>query len=73
MNSISERLLLVKINVGNGIINIISTYSLQAGLDEITENRRIWDNFNSVIGAYDGSEMLVVRGDMNSHAWRSRF
>lgn len=48
-------LMTVKINVGNIVVNINSTYAPQVGLDKDTKTE-YWNSFNSVVGACDRSE-----------------
>lgn len=48
LNGISERLRLVKINLGNRVINIINTYA--------PLKVKYWDSFNLVVGACNRTE-----------------
>lgn len=58
--------MVVKINVVNKVINIISTYAPLVGLGKDIK-AEYWDSFSAVVGACDRSEKVVVRGDMNAH------
>lgn len=57
MNRISKRLLVVKINIRNRVVNTISIYALQIELDKNMRSE-YYNNLNSVVGT--SNEKLIV-------------
>ncbi|XP_037794930.1 craniofacial development protein 2-like [Penaeus monodon] len=59
-----DRLMRVKIQVENRIINIVSAYAPQTGCEE-EEKEEFWDNLGRVIQNVPPLEVLWVGGDLN--------
>ncbi|XP_037792856.1 craniofacial development protein 2-like [Penaeus monodon] len=66
VNRKSDRLMRVRIQVENRIINIVSAYAPQTGCEE-EEKEEFWDNIERVIQNVPPSEVLRVGGDLNGH------
>ncbi|XP_037787799.1 craniofacial development protein 2-like [Penaeus monodon] len=66
VNRKSDRLMRVKIQVENTIINIVSAYASQTGCEE-EEKEEFWDNLGCVIQNIPPLEVMWVGGDLNGH------
>ncbi|XP_070015557.1 uncharacterized protein [Nicotiana sylvestris] len=54
----------IKLVVGECILNVVSAYATQAGLDEETK-RRFWEELDEIVRSILPSERLFIRGDFN--------
>ena len=61
-----DRIILVKLVVGDMVLNVISVYASQIGLDESAQ-RQFWEDFDGLIRAVPSSEKLFIGGDLNRH------
>ena len=61
-----DRIILVKLVIGDMVLNIISAYAPQVGLDE-SAKRQFWEDLDGLIRAVPSSEKLFI-GDLNGHA-----
>ena len=61
-----DRIILVKLVVGDMVLNVISAYAPQVGLDE-SAKRQFWEDLNGLIRAVPSSEKLFIEGDLNGH------
>ena len=61
-----DRIILVKLVVGDMVLNVISVYALQVGLDE-SAKRQFWEDLDGLIRAVPSSEKLFIGGDFNGH------
>ena len=48
------------------VLNVISAYALQVGLDE-SAKRQFWEDLDGLIRAVPSSEKLFIGGDLNGH------
>ena len=48
------------------VLNVISVYAPQVGLDE-SAKRQFWDDLDGLIRAVPSSEKLFIGGDLNRH------
>ena len=60
-----DRIILVKIVIGDMVLNVISVYAPQLGLDE-SAKRPFWEDLDGLIRAVPSSEKLFI-GDLNGH------
>ena len=60
-----DRIILVKLVVGDMVLNVISAYAPQVGLDE-SAKRQFWEDLDGLIRAVPSSEKLFI-GDLNGH------
>jgi len=60
----------VKLVVGSEILNVVSVYVPQVGLDEETK-RLFWEDLEEVVQSILQTEGLLIGGDFNGHI-RSR-
>ena len=60
-----DRIILVKLVIGDMVLNVISAYTPQVGLDESAE-RQFWEDLDGLIRAVPSSENLFI-GDLNGH------
>ena len=63
---LGDRIILVKLVVGDLVFNVISAYAPQVGHDESTK-RQFWDDLDSLVRAVPTSEKLFIGGDLNNH------
>ena len=61
-----DRIILVKLVVGDMVLNVISAYAPQVGLDE-SAKRQFWEDLDGLIRAVPSSEKLFIGGDVNGH------
>jgi hypothetical protein len=61
-----DRIILVKLVIGDMILNVISVYAPQVGLDE-SAKRQFWEDLDSLIRVVPSSEKLFIGGDLNGH------
>ncbi|KAI8555115.1 hypothetical protein RHMOL_Rhmol05G0149200 [Rhododendron molle] len=61
-----NRIILVKLVIGESIINIISAYATQVGLDDLTKEQ-FWEQMDDVVQGIPFGEKLFIGGDFNGH------
>ena len=61
-----DRIILVKLIIGDMVLNVISAYALQVGLDE-SAKRQFWEDLDGLIRVVPSSEKLFIGGDLNGH------
>ena len=61
-----DRIILVKLVVGDMVLNVISAYAPQVGLDE-SAKRQFWEDLDGMVRAIPSSEKLFIGGDLNGH------
>ena len=60
-----DRIILVKLVVGDMVLNVISAYAPQVGLDE-SAKRQFWEDLDGLIRVVPSSEKIFI-GDLNGH------
>jgi hypothetical protein len=60
-----DRIILVKLVIGDLVLNVISAYVPQVGLDE-SAKRQFWEDLDGLVRAIPSSEKLFI-GDLNGH------
>uniref|UniRef100_A0A1S4B021 Craniofacial development protein 2-like n=1 Tax=Nicotiana tabacum TaxID=4097 RepID=A0A1S4B021_TOBAC len=63
---VNDRLMSIKLVIGGCVLNVISAYAPQAGLDEEAK-RRFWEGLGDLVSSIPQSEKLVIGGDFNGH------
>ena len=61
-----DRIILVRMVVGDSALNVISAYAPQVGLSESTK-RQFWEDLDSMVSNVPISEKLFIEGDLNGH------
>ena len=61
-----DRIILVKLVVGDMVLNVINVYALQVGLDK-SAKRQLWEDLDGLIRVVPSSEKLFIGGDLNGH------
>ena len=61
-----DRIILVRIVVGDSAVNVISAYAPQVGLSESTK-KQFWEDLDSMVSTVPVSEKLLIGGDLNGH------
>ncbi|XP_058189384.1 uncharacterized protein LOC131306970 [Rhododendron vialii] len=56
----------VKLVIGESIVNSISAYAPQVGLDDLTKEQ-FWEQMDDVVQGIPFGEKLFIGGDFNSH------
>ena len=67
VNRVSNRIILLKLMVGETIFTTISVYAQQCGLSYEVKDE-FYDRLIAVAGKVDEKDILVVAGDLNDHA-----
>ena len=60
-----DRIILVKLVIGDMVLNVISAYAPQVGLDE-SAKRQFWEDLDGLIRAVLSSEKFFI-GDLNGY------
>jgi hypothetical protein len=60
-----DRIILVKLVLGNVVLNIISAYAPQVGLSD-SKKRKFWKDLDGMVRAVPTNEKLFI-GDLNGH------
>ena len=61
-----DRIILVKLVVGEAVLNVISAYAPQVGLSEEAK-RKFWEDLDVMVRNVHSSEKLFIGGDFNGH------
>jgi hypothetical protein len=61
-----DRIILVRLVVGDMTLNVISAYAPQVGLIESVK-RQFWEDLDSMVSTVPIREKLFIGGDLNSH------
>jgi hypothetical protein len=66
-----DRIILVKLLVGDLVFNVISAYVPQIGLNESVK-MQYWEELDALVSSVSMSEKLFIGGDLNGHTGSSR-
>ncbi|PVH38854.1 hypothetical protein PAHAL_5G370400 [Panicum hallii] len=61
-----DRIILVRLVIGDLVLNVISAYAPQVGLSESSKSQ-FWEDLDSMVSTVPISEKLFIGGDLNSH------
>ena len=61
-----DRIILIRLVVGDSTLNVVSAYAPQVGLSE-TAKREFWEDLDSMVSSVPISEKLFLGGDLNGH------
>ena len=61
-----DRLILVKVVVGDLILNVIRAYAPQVGLD-MSIKRQFWEDLEGLVSSVPTNEKLFIGGYLNGH------
>ena len=61
-----DRIILIRLVVGTDIINFISVYAPQIGLDDSIK-RQFWEDLDGVVQGISNGEKIFIGGDLNEH------
>ena len=67
---IGDRIIAIKLVLEKEIINIISAYAPQIGLDETTK-KQFWENMDGLVQGIPESERIFIGGDLNGHVGKT--
>ena len=66
---VSDRIMLIKLLVGEVVLTVLSVYAPQAGLEESTKDA-FYDSLQTVISELPDKEIVIPCGDWNGHVGR---
>jgi hypothetical protein len=66
-----DRVILVKLLVGDLVFNVISAYASQMGLNESVK-MQFWEESDALVSSVPISEKLFIGGDLNGHVGSTR-
>jgi hypothetical protein len=66
-----DKIILVKLFVGDLIFNVISAYASQIGLNESVK-MQLWEELDALVSSVPISEKLFIEGDLNRHVGSTR-
>ena len=66
-----DRIILVKLLVGDLVFNVISAYAPQISLNESIK-RQFWEQLDALVSSVPISEKLFIGGDLNGHVGSTR-
>ena len=66
MDRVSDRLLAVKLVMGEELVVVISAYGPQTGCEE-GEKEKFMEELDQLVGKTEEGELLRVCGDLNGH------
>jgi exonuclease III len=61
-----DRIILVRLVIGDLVLNVISAYAPQIGLSESSKSQ-FWEDLDSMVSTMPISEKLFIGGDLNGH------
>nr|XP_009789322.1 PREDICTED: craniofacial development protein 2-like [Nicotiana sylvestris] len=61
---VNDRLMFIKLVIGECTLNVVSAYAPQAGLD-VEVKRRFWEGLDETVRSFPPSERLFIGGDFN--------
>ena len=61
-----DRIILVKLVIGDMVLNVISAYAPQVGHNE-SDKRQFWEDLDGMVRAIPSTEKLFIGGDLNGH------
>ncbi|KAL6561231.1 hypothetical protein OROMI_016832 [Orobanche minor] len=67
----SDRIMSIKLVIGDEFLTIISAYAPQVGLD-VSIKQEFWEDLEEVVERIPMSEKLIIGGDLNGHVGVSR-
>ena len=67
---VSDRILLVKLIVGQRVVTLLSVYAPQSGLSDVDKDL-FFDQLRAVTARIPRSELLIPCGDWNGHVGRA--
>ncbi|AQK62958.1 Retrovirus-related Pol polyprotein LINE-1 [Zea mays] len=67
---VGDRIILVKLVIGDLVLNVISAYAPQVGLNE-NSKREFWEGLEDMVSSVPVGEKLFIGGDLNGHVGTS--
>uniref|UniRef100_A0A1U7W9B6 Craniofacial development protein 2-like n=1 Tax=Nicotiana sylvestris TaxID=4096 RepID=A0A1U7W9B6_NICSY len=66
VRQVNDRLMFIKLVIGECTLNVVRVYAPQAGLDEEVK-RRFWEGLDEIVRNIPPTERLFIGGDFNGH------
>jgi exonuclease III len=66
-----DRIIMIKLVFGDLVLNIISAYAPQVGLNDDVK-RRFWEDLEGMVRGVPSSEKLFIGEDLNGHVGTTR-
>ncbi|XP_023227042.1 craniofacial development protein 2-like [Centruroides sculpturatus] len=70
VNRVNDRLILVKLSIGELIINVISAYALQVGVDAGVK-KQFWEDLATIMTEIPTDEEIFIGADFNGHVGKN--
>lgn len=67
----SDRIMSIKLVIGDEVLNMVSAYAPQVGLS-MDARQEFWDDLEDVVQRVPLGEKLIIGGDLNGHVGTSR-
>ena len=67
---VSDRIMLIKLLIGESIVTVLSVYAPQTGLDESAKDA-FYDSLQTVISTIPDKEIVIPCGDWNGHVGKA--
>jgi hypothetical protein len=61
-----DRIILVRLVIGDLVLNVISAYAPQVGLSESSKSQ-FWEDLDSIVSTVPINKKLFIGGDLNGH------
>ena len=71
VSRVSERIMVVKLVIGEVLVNVLSAYAPQVGRTD-EEKTKFWDELFDTVSSVASSEKIVLLGDLNGHIGKER-
>ncbi|XP_043687611.1 craniofacial development protein 2-like [Telopea speciosissima] len=68
---VGDRIISIRLVLDNEVINIVSAYAPQAGLDESVKIQ-FWEHMDGLVQSFGLGEKIIIGGDLNRHVGRDR-
>ncbi|XP_019259245.1 PREDICTED: uncharacterized protein LOC109237393 [Nicotiana attenuata] len=65
---VNDRLMFIKLVIGECTLNVVSAYAPQAGLDEEVK-RRFWEGLDEIVRSIPPTERLFIGGDFTANSY----
>ncbi|XP_009769316.2 uncharacterized protein [Nicotiana sylvestris] len=66
VRQVNDRLMFIKLVIGECILNVVSAYAPQTGLDEEVK-RHFWEGLDEIVCSIPATERLFIGGNFNGH------
>ncbi|XP_042519222.1 craniofacial development protein 2-like [Macadamia integrifolia] len=68
---VGDKIISLKMVLDKKVVNIISVYAPQAGLDESCK-LQFWEHMDELMHSFRVDEKIIMGGNLNGHIWKDR-